>query len=375
MTSPTPRTSPLHDRHVAAGAKLADFGGWSMPIEYAGGGVLAEHEAVRTRVGLFDVSHLGTATVRGPGAAAFVDSCLTNDLSRIGPGQAQYTMCCLPDGDPQAGGVVDDLIVYLHGPDDVLLVPNAANAAEVVARLADAAPAGVTVTDRHTEVAVLAVQGPRSPQLLAFLGLPGELPYMSFVTGLGGGSAEVTVCRTGYTGEHGYELLVAADRAGELWDVLVETGQDEGLRLCGLGARDTLRTEMGYPLHGHELSTEITPVQARAGWAVGWRKPAFWGRQALLAEKEAGPARLLWGLRASGRGIPRPGMAVLDADGARIGEVTSGTFSPSLRTGIALALLDTASGVGEGSELAVDVRGRPQTVQVVRPPFVPSHVR
>jgi aminomethyltransferase len=375
VTSPTPRTSPLHDRHVAAGAKLADFGGWSMPIEYAGGGVLAEHEAVRTRVGLFDVSHLGTATVRGPGAAAFVDSCLTNDLSRIGPGQAQYTMCCLPDGDPQAGGVVDDLIVYLHGPDDVLLVPNAANAAEVVARLADAAPAGVTVTDRHTEVAVLAVQGPRSPQLLAFLGLPGELPYMSFVTGLGGGSAEVTVCRTGYTGEHGYELLVAAERAGELWDVLVDNGRDEGLRLCGLGARDTLRTEMGYPLHGHELSTEITPVQARAGWAVGWRKPAFWGRQALLAEKEAGPARLLWGLRATGRGIPRPGMAVLDADGARIGEVTSGTFSPSLRTGIALALLDTASGVGEGSELAVDVRGRPQTVQVVRPPFVPSHVR
>ncbi|WP_448619913.1 glycine cleavage system aminomethyltransferase GcvT [Geodermatophilus sp. URMC 65] len=371
----TPRTSPLHDRHVAAGAKLADFGGWSMPIEYAGGGVLAEHEAVRTRVGLFDVSHLGTATVRGPGAAAFVDSCLTNDLSRIGPGQAQYTMCCLPDGDPRAGGVVDDLIVYLHGPDDVLLVPNAANAAEVVARLTDAAPAGVTVTDRHTEVAVLAVQGPRSPQLLAFLGLPGELPYMSFVTGVGGGSAEVTVCRTGYTGEHGYELLVAADRAGELWDVLVETGQDEGLRLCGLGARDTLRTEMGYPLHGHELSTEVTPVQARAGWAVGWRKPAFWGRQALLAEKEAGPARLLWGLRATGRGIPRPGMAVLDADGARVGEVTSGTFSPSLRTGIALALLDTASGVGEGSELAVDVRGRPQPVQAVRPPFVPSHVR
>ena len=375
MPSVTLRTSPLHDRHVAAGAKLADFGGWSMPIEYAGGGVLAEHEAVRTGVGLFDVSHLGTATVRGPGAAAFVDSCLTNDLSRIGSGQAQYTMCCLPDGDPRAGGVVDDLIVYLHGPDDVLLVPNAANAAEVVARLADAAPAGVTVTDRHTEVAVLAVQGPRSPQLLAFLGLPGELPYMSFVTGIGGGSAEVTVCRTGYTGERGYELLVGADRAGEMWDVLVETGQDEGLRLCGLGARDTLRTEMGYPLHGHELSTDITPVQARAGRAVGWRKPAFWGRAALLAEKEAGPARLLWGLRGTGRGIPRPGMAVLDADGVRVGEVTSGTFSPSLRTGIALALLDTASGVGEGSELAVDVRGRPQAVQVVRPPFVPSHVR
>src|SRR3712207_5463589 len=168
-SSVSPRTSPLHDRHLAAGAKLADFSGWSMPIEYAGGGVLAEHAAVREGVGLFDVSHLGTGTVRGPGAAAFVDSCLTNDLSRIGPGQAQYTLCCVPDGEEQAGGVVDDLIVYLRGPEDVLLVPNAANAAEVLGRLADTAPAGVTVEDRHADVAVLAVQGPRSLQVLELL--------------------------------------------------------------------------------------------------------------------------------------------------------------------------------------------------------------
>src|SRR5918997_888166 len=353
----SPLTSPLHDRHVAAGAKLADFSGWSMPIEYVGGGVLAEHAAVRSAVGLFDVSHLGTATVRGPGAVAFVDSCLTNDLSRIGPGQAQYTLCCLPDGDPQAGGVVDDLIVYLHGPDDVLLVPNAA---EVLRRLADEAPAGVRVTDRHAEVAVLALQGPRALQVLELLGLPGELSYMSFVTGTGAGGAEVTVCRTGYTGEHGYELLVDAAHAGDLWDAVMEAGQDQGIRMCGLGARDTLRTEMGYPLHGHELSHDITPNQARSGWAVGWKKPAFWGRAALLAEKEAGPARLLWGLRAEGRGIPRPGMVVLDAAGERVGEVTSGTFSPTLRTGIALALIDAAAGVAAGSALAVDVRGRPQ---------------
>jgi aminomethyltransferase len=366
----SPRTSPLHDRHVAAGAKLADFSGWSMPIEYAGGGVLAEHAAVRERVGIFDVSHLGTGTVRGPGAAEFVNACLTNDLGRIGPGQAQYTLCCQYDG-----GVVDDLIVYLHGPDDVLLVPNAANAAEVLGRLADAAPAGVTVTDRHAEVAIVAVQGPKSLPVLELLGLPGELSYMSFVTGSGRGGVEVTICRTGYTGEHGYEVLVAAERAGELWDAVLEAGQDLGIRPCGLGARDTLRTEMGYPLHGHELSREITPNQARAGWAVGWKKPAFWGREALLAEKEAGPARLLWGLRATGRGIPRPGMPVLGPDGERVGEVTSGTFSPTLRTGIALALLDTAAGAEEGADLAVDVRGRPQEVTVVRPPFVPSHVR
>jgi len=365
----SPLTSPLHERHVAAGAKLADFSGWSMPIEYAGGGVIAEHTAVREAVGLFDVSHLGTATVSGPGAAAFVDTCLSNDLSRIGPGQAQYTLCC-----DASGGVVDDLIVYLHGPDDVLLVPNAANAPEVLRRLTDAAPAGVTVTDRHAEVAVLAVQGPHSLQVLELLGLPGELSYMSFVTGTGAhGAAQVTVCRTGYTGEHGYELLVDAEHAGELWDTLLEAGQDLGIRLCGLGARDTLRTEMGYPLHGHELSLDITPNQARSGWAVGWKKPAFWGRDALLAEKEAGPARLLWGLKATGRGIPRPGMAVLGADGERVGEVTSGTFSPTLRTGIGLALLDAH--VTEGAQLTVDVRGRSEAVQVVRPPFVESHVR
>jgi aminomethyltransferase len=299
-----------------------------------------------------------------------VNRCLTNDLSRIGPGQAQYTLCC-----DESGGVVDDLIAYLHGPDHVLLVPNAANAAEVLGRLSDAAPQEITVTDRHRDVAVLAVQGPRSLQVLELLGLPGELSYMSFVSGGGRGGADVTVCRTGYTGEHGYEVLVAADRAEELWDAILDAGQDLGIRPCGLGARDTLRTEMGYPLHGHELSLDITPNQARSGWAVGWKKPAFWGREALIAEREAGPARLLWGLRADGRGIPRPGMTVLDADGAPVGEVTSGTFSPTLRTGIALALLDTAAGVGEGDQLSVDVRGRPQTVAVVKPPFVPSHVR
>lgn len=362
----TLRTSPLDDRHVAAGAKMADFSGWSMPIEYAGGGVLAEHTAVRTAVGLFDVSHLGTATVHGPGAAAFVNDCLTNDLSRIGPGQAQYTLCCTEDG-----GVVDDLIVYLHGPDEVLLVPNAANAAEVLRRLGAEAPGGLEIVDRHEQIAVLAVQGPRSAVVLDAVGLPSDLPYMSFTTGPDG----VTVCRTGYTGEHGYELLVEAGDAGALWDRLLAAGESAGIRPCGLGARDTLRTEMGYPLHGHELSREISPNQARAGWAVGWKKPRFWGRAALLAEKEAGPARLLWGLRATGRGIPRPGMAVTAGDAGRVGEVTSGTFSPSLRAGIALALLDTAAGLGEGDEVSVDVRGRAETMQLVKPPFVPSHVR
>src|SRR3954451_18729937 len=269
------RRSPLHDRHVALGAKFAAFGGWEMPLEYAGGGVLKEHAAVRSATGVFDVSHLGKARVRGAGAADFVNACLTNDLGRIAPGQAQYTLCCTEDG-----GVVDDLIAYLIADDEVFLIPNAANTAEVVRRLAAAAPEGVTVTDEHQQYAVLAVQGPQSAEVLGKLGLPTDHDYMSFVTAKLG-ETDLIVCRTGYTGEHGYELVVPWDHAVEVWDALIAAG----VLPCGLGARDTLRTEMGYPLHVQELSLEISPVQARSGWAVGWNKPAFWGRETLIAEK------------------------------------------------------------------------------------------
>lgn len=363
------RRSPLHERHVALGAKLAAFGGWQMPLEYAGGGVLREHEAVRRAVGVFDVSHLGKARVTGPGAVDFVNSCLSNDLDRIGAGAAQYTLCC----DEQTGGVLDDIIAYRYADDHVFLIPNAANTAEVVRRLRAAAPGPVTVTDEHTGHAVLAVQGPQAADLLDSLGLPTGHPYMSFVGGRLAG-AELVVCRTGYTGEHGYELVVPADRAGEVWDALLAADAAVVAQACGLGARDTLRTEMGYALHGQDLSPQITPVQARLGWAVGWRKPRFWGREALLAEKQAGPARLLWGLQAVQRAIPRPGMPVL-LDGARIGEVTSGTFSPTRKVGIGLALLDATAVAAEGAEVQVDVRGRLAPMQVVSPPFVPSSVR
>ncbi|MCE3551930.1 glycine cleavage system aminomethyltransferase GcvT [Pseudonocardia sp. RS11V-5] len=360
-------TGPLHGRHVALGATLGAFGGWSMPIAYPAGTV-AEHTAVREAVGVFDVSHLGKLLVRGPGAAAFVNACLTADLGRITPGKAQYTLCCT-----ESGGVVDDLIAYLDGPHEVLLVPNAANAARVAALLRDAAPAGIEVVDRHRELAVIAVQGPRSAELLAttFAGSAGVagLDYMAFAD-----AGEVRVCRTGYTGERGYELLVPAAQAPAVWDGLLAGAEPLGVRPCGLGARDTLRTEMGYPLHGQDLSSDITPVQAGSSWAVGWSKPAFWGREALLAEREAGPARRLRGLRATGRGIPRAGMTVLTG-GEPVGVTTSGTFSPTLRTGIALALIDTAAGVSAGDVLTVDVRGRALETQVVKPPFVPSHVR
>ncbi|GAA0901121.1 glycine cleavage system aminomethyltransferase GcvT [Pseudonocardia zijingensis] len=357
-------TSPLHEKHTALGATLGAFGGWSMPLAYPAGTV-AEHTAVREAVGVFDVSHLGKLAITGPGAAEFVNRCFTADLGRIAPGQAQYTLCC-----NASGGVVDDIIVYLVGPDEVLAVPNAANAARVAEMLRSAAPDGITVTDRHHDLAVLAAQGPKAAEALAAV-VPGsvDVDYMSFTDVEG-----VRVCRTGYTGERGYELLVPADDAPRVWDALLAAAEGFGGGPAGLGARDTLRTEMGYPLHGQDLGEDITPVQAGSGWAVGWSKPQFWGRDALLAEKEAGPARRLRGLRATGRGVPRPGMAVL-ADGVQVGTTTSGTFSPTLRTGIALALIDTGAGVGLDDEVTVDVRGRMLPCAVVRPPFVPSHVR
>lgn len=363
------RRSPLHDRHVARGAKFAAFAGWEMPLEYAGGGVIAEHTAVREAVGMFDVSHMGKVRVTGPGAAAFLNTCLVGDLDRIGPGQAQYTMCC----DEGTGGVVDDFIAYRYGDEHVLLVPNAANAAEVARRLAAAAPPGLTVADAHEEYAILAVQGPASERVLEALGLPADHDFMRFVTVPYGGS-EVVVCRTGYTGEHGYELLVPAGHAAVVWDAVFAAGEPYSICACGLGARDTLRTEAGLPLHGQDLSPDITPVQARYGWLVGWSKPAFWGHEVLRAEREAGPRRRLWGLEATSRGIPRPHMPVLAGDQV-VGEITSGTFSPSRGIGIALALLDTAAGLTAGAEAAVDVRGRRLPVRVVKPPFVPPAVR
>ncbi len=337
-----------------------------MPLEYAGGGVLKEHAAVRESVGVFDVSHLGKASVIGAGAAAFVNSCLTNDLAKIESGQAQYTLCCDP-----SGGVVDDMIAYRYSDDHVFLIPNAANTAEVVRRLADAAPAGITVTNRHRDYAVIAVQGPRSAEVLTKLGLPTDHAYMSFVDAPFAGT-EVIVCRSGYTGERGYELVVPVDAAGAVWDAVMSSGFD--VRAAGLGARDTLRTEMGYPLHGQDMSMDISPLQARSGWAIGWSKPEFWGRDALVAEKAAGPARTLWGLVATDRGIPRAHMIALRGD-QPVGEITSGTFSPTRRIGIALALLDASAGLGEGDTIEVDVRGRRSTMTVTKPPFVTASVR
>jgi aminomethyltransferase len=359
--------SPLHERHVVAGAKFAAFSGWKMPLEYAGAGVLAEHAAVRNAVGIFDVSHLGKATVAGPGAADFVNRGLTADLGKITPGQAQYTLLCTEDG-----GVVDDMIAYVMSPDEVFLIPNAANCERVVALLSEAAPADVTVANRHRDFAVLAVQGTLSDEVLSAIGLPTGHDYMTFV-GARYEETPVTVCRTGYTGERGYELVLPVDAAVGVWDAVLAAGEPYGLQPAGLGARDTLRTEMGYPLHGQDISPTITPVQARLGWAVGWKKETFFGAEALRAEKQAGPKRLLRGLRAVGRGIPRPGMIVRAPDGRQIGTVTSGTFSPTLKIGIALALIET--GLNNDDVVTVDIRNRQESFVITKPPFVTPGVR
>ncbi|GAA1387931.1 glycine cleavage system aminomethyltransferase GcvT [Luteococcus peritonei] len=363
--------SPLHERHEQAGAKFAEFGGWSMPLEYAGGGVIAEHHCVRDQVGIFDVSHLGKARVTGEAAIDFLNRCLTNDLHKVGPGKAQYTMLC-----NEQGGVTDDLIAYVNSETDIFLIPNAANTAKVVQVLADRARAEVNdiqVVNQHQDFAVLAVQGPSSEALLNDLGLPTDMDYMAFRV-IEREGWTMTVCRTGYTGEKGYELVVPTEHALTVWDEVMAAGQRLGIRPCGLGARDTLRTEMGYSLHGNDISPEINPVEAGLSWAVGWKKTEpFLGSDVLRAIKAEGPARRMRGLLALGRGIPRHGMSVVDDEGSVIGEVTSGTFSPTLKQGVALALVDAA--VELDDEVGVQVRNRVERFRVVRPPFVTPEVR
>jgi aminomethyltransferase len=361
------KTSPLHEKHLALNAKMADFGGWLMPIEYPGAGVLAEHAAVRERVGLFDVSHLGKASVIGEGALEFLNRSLTNDLEKIQNGSAQYTLLCTPDG-----GVVDDLIAYRNSDKDFFLVPNASNTSDVVKVLQGTAPDGITVTNLHSNYAVLAIQGPLASDVLAKLGVVTDIDYMAF-THVSISGADVIVCRTGYTGEFGYELLPKVEDASRVWDAIVDAMTPMGGLVCGLGARDTLRTEMGYPLHGHELSLEITPVEASASWAVGWKKENFIGSQVLKAQREQGASRKSFALKSLDRGIPRAGMAVKNLDGDVVGEITSGTFSPTLKQGIGLALL--SSSVELGQTLVIDVRGRDSQCEVVKLPFVTSHVR
>ena len=361
------KNSPLHEKHLKLGAKMADFGGWLMPIEYPGGGVLAEHAAVRECVGIFDVSHLGKASVVGPGALEFLNAIVTNDLNRIADGQAQYSLLCNLDG-----GVIDDLIIYRNSETDFFLIPNASNTTAVVEVLASLAPPNISVKNLHNDFGVIALQGPKSQEVLRSLGVLPEMGYMEFTRATIAGCT-VILCRTGYTGEHGYEVIPSWNEASKVWDALsLQVEKNSGL-VCGLGARDTLRTEMGYSLHGHELTPSINPVEAGSSWAVGWKKESFQGHQALRKSKEDRSHRKLFALLSKDRGIPRAGMHVKSSEGKLLGEITSGTFSPTLKHGIGLALLSQDLSVGD--QVHIDVRGRDCIAEVVSLPFVPSHVR
>ena len=332
-----------------------------------GGGVLNEHRAVRENVGLFDVSHLGKASVTGLGALQYLNSVFTNDLNRIGDGQAQYTLMC----DDVTGGVVDDLIVYRYSPERLFLIPNAANTSEVLSRLQAKAPNGIEIKNLHESHSVLALQGPKSDEVLRSLGVSPELEYMSFKE-CTIADKKIVLCRTGYTGERGYEILSSWNDALAVWNLLRDAVASFGGRVAGLGARDTLRTEMGYPLHGHELSLSITPVEASASWAISWDK-SFWGKAVMQSQREKKNHRILHAIKIDDRGIPRAGMEVKDENGAAIGHVTSGTFSPTLKTGIALALLSRK--YPSDSKISIDIRGRASAGTIVRLPFVTSHVK
>ena len=359
--------SPLANRHLAENAKMADFGGWLMPIEYPATGAIAEYTAVRERVGLFDVSHLGKVSIIGVGALDYLNKMVTNDLTKIAAGQAQYTLLCNEDG-----GVVDDLIVYLNSKDDLFLIPNASNTAAVFEILTQNAPSGITVKNLHKEYAVLALQGADSAKVLSRLGIDASLDYMSFINAKID-NLPVILCRTGYTGEFGFEIIPRWNDAEQVWDKIALIVKEFDGAICGLGARDLLRTEMGYPLHGHELSLSITPVEAGASWAVGWSKDQFRGKKVLTQQKEQGSKLRLKAILATERGIPRKDMQVKNLQGEVIGSVTSGTYSPALKKGIGLALIN--SDVKKDDQVLIDIRGTDSTFKVVSLPFVPSKVR
>ena len=349
------RHSPLDAEHRALGARMVEFGGWEMPIQYTS--VLEEHRACRQHAVAFDVSHLGSVRVQGPSAHALLQGAFTNDLDRIAPGQAQYTHLL----DPDDAHVVDDIIVWWITDDDFVVMPNASN----TSRIADALGEGddCSVEDITASRAIIAVQGPEARALLAKV-LPdaAEVPHFAVrpVTYAG---APGYAAGTGYTGEDGVELHVPVESAAGVWRTVIESG----VQPAGLGARDTLRLEAGLPLHGHELGPGITPLQAGLGWVVRFDKGDFRGRDVVLAEKERGVARRLRGLLVDGRQIPRESCTVL-IDGAEVGTVTSGNFSPVLEQGIALAFLPPE--VADGTAVEIDVRGRPVQAKVVKPPFV-----
>ncbi|GAA3179801.1 MULTISPECIES: glycine cleavage system aminomethyltransferase GcvT [Streptomyces] len=366
-----PRRTALDAVHRALGATMTDFAGWDMPLRYAS--ERDEHIAVRTRAGLFDLSHMGEITVTGPQAADLLDHALVGNIGSVKPGRARYTMICQEDG-----GILDDLIVYRLGETEYMVVANASNAQTVLDALtARAGGFDAAIRDDRDAYALLAVQGPASPGILKAV-TDADLDGLKYYAGLPGTVAGVSalIARTGYTGEDGFELFVRPDDAAALWEALLAAGKDAGLVPCGLSCRDTLRLEAGMPLYGHELTTALTPFDAGLGRVVKFEKTsnggAFVGRAALeaaAARAEEQPPRKLVGLIAEGRRVPRAGYAVVDAEGTVIGEVTSGAPSPTLGKPVAMAYVDAAHAAPGTAGVKVDIRGSHEPYEVVALPF------
>ena len=354
-----PKRTPLHDRHLALGARMVPFAGFEMPVQYQG--VLAEHRAVREAAGVFDVSHMGEVFIEGPGAAAAADHLVTNRVADLEDGRAVYAGLLAEDG-----GFVDDVVVYRFSKERILVCVNAANRDKDFAHMRAHLKGQATLRNASDAWAQIAVQGPKAPALVQ--GLTGldlaSVKKFRFVEGEVA-SVPCIVARTGYTGEDGFELFCPADRAVALWDAVVGAGAVP----CGLGARDTLRLEYKLALYGNDIDADHDPYEAGLGWVVKLDKGEFVGRDALVEKQAAGPTRKLVGFKLVDKGIPRPHMKVLDEAGQAVGEVTSGTMSPTLREPIGLAYVPTAL-AAPGTRLQIDLRGRPAAAEVVKTPFV-----
>ncbi len=358
--------TPLYDVHVRAGARMVEFAGWEMPVQYAG--IIEEHQAVRTRAGLFDVSHMGEVVFRGPHALETLNRLFTNDLSATRDGQAQYGCLCREDG-----GIVDDVVVYRRGAEDLLVCVNAANRAKDFDWLSQHAGAA-DVRNESDDWAQLALQGPRAATILARLTQVdlGALGTYRFTNGDVSG-APCIVARTGYTGEDGFELFCRPDAAARLWDRILDAGQAEGAQPTGLGARDSLRLEMAYRLYGSDMDDSTTPLEAGLAWVVKLGKGDFIGREAMERQKAQGLPKKLAGFVLTDPGIARHGYPVLH-QGKPVGTVTSGTRSPSLQTSVGLAYLPPALAT-EGTVFHVEIRGRAAAARITKTPFYKSKSR
>lgn len=357
--------TPLIAHHQACGAKLVDFAGWEMPIQYSG--VLDEYHTVRSHVGLFDVSHMGRVRVVGSGAVPFLQRVTTNDIGKLAVSQAHYSMAC-----NENGGIKDDIFVYRLAPDEFLLCVNASNREKILSWLQSqlAQDKTVRLEDRSVEMAQVAVQGPQSRELLMSLG-GAALEGLKLHHTCDGtiGSLSCLLARTGYTGELGYEIYIDADKVGRLWDLLVDKGQAWGLKPAGLGARDLLRLEMGYLLYGNDMGEDTTPLEANADWTVNFQKGEFIGSHALLAQKQAGVTRRFVAFELIEKAVPRHGFRILDpATTQPIGDVTSGNLSPLLQKGIGLGYVPVRY-AEPGTSILIEIRSKNVCAQIVKPPF------